>query len=366
MADRALPIIFLNLSGEMLYVIQQRLEAQNVSEDKSNKVIEDILTTMLNDQFIEELFKPQNMYSRSAMQSVFEKLVHSSIMRLNTTSMSKLYDLMLMVFKYQVLNCRCAEDILLVTLNHMDAIRNCAVSYQELRIKVENVFFLLVSNYEDMKHLDYECLFSCITAFLQDLNIRVSVLMRLGLQLSNGEIVRCDSKAGFESSISTMQNDDYIVKGEAMQEKWKKSLPQRCFDFDGNRGISLGTNIYIKSAAMFPGLDKENDSDMNHKECNDSGKYHALEEVTLLNRLIGNSSQSEFVPDLLFASIDEESIECQKDSYEKNVGCFVTIDASQKSRNELGQLSQEFFVKEEKKGENDILELLDFADSDKI
>lgn len=37
MADRVLPIIFLNLSGEMIYVIQQRLEAQNISEDKSRK-----------------------------------------------------------------------------------------------------------------------------------------------------------------------------------------------------------------------------------------------------------------------------------------------------------------------------------------
>lgn len=52
-------------------------------------VIQDILSTMLNDQFIEELFKPQKMYTRLAMQSVFEKLVHSSIMRLNSNSMSK-------------------------------------------------------------------------------------------------------------------------------------------------------------------------------------------------------------------------------------------------------------------------------------
>lgn len=44
---------------------------------------------MFNDQFIDELFKPQNMYSRSAMQTVFEKLVHSSIMRLNSSSMGK-------------------------------------------------------------------------------------------------------------------------------------------------------------------------------------------------------------------------------------------------------------------------------------
>ncbi|GBM88466.1 Protein OSCP1 [Araneus ventricosus] len=172
MADRALPIIFINLSGEMIYVIQQRLEAQNISEDKSRKVIQDIISTMLNDQFIKELFEPQHMYSRSAMQSVFEKLVHSSIMRLNSNSMSKLYDLMLMVFKYQVVNCENPEEILLVTLNHMDAIKNCAKPYPELKEKVENVYSLLISNYKDMSHEDYQCLYKCIEVFLKDLNIR--------------------------------------------------------------------------------------------------------------------------------------------------------------------------------------------------
>ncbi|PRD21847.1 UNVERIFIED_CONTAM: Protein OSCP1 [Trichonephila clavipes] len=136
-------------------------------------VIQDIISTMLNDQFIKELFEPQHMYSRSAMQSVFEKLVHSSIMRLNSNSMSKLYDLMLMVFKYQVINCENAEEILLVTLNHMDAIRNCAKPYPELKDKIENVYSLLISNYKDMPHEDYECLYKCIAVFLQDLNIRV-------------------------------------------------------------------------------------------------------------------------------------------------------------------------------------------------
>ncbi|GFX56856.1 protein OSCP1 [Trichonephila clavipes] len=217
MADRALPIIFLNLSGEMIYVIQQRLEAQNISEDKSRKVIQDIISTMLNDQFIKELFEPQHMYSRSAMQSVFEKLVHSSIMRLNSNSMSKLYDLMLMVFKYQVINCENAEEILLVTLNHMDAIRNCAKPYPELKDKIENVYSLLISNYKDMPHEDYECLYKCIAVFLQDLNIRDEV-EKLAYQL-NEEAERTErairrlSKVMYGSTCADMQVD---VMGECL------------------------------------------------------------------------------------------------------------------------------------------------------
>ena len=53
-------------------------------------------------QFIRELFKPQEMYTSSSTREIFNKLAHSSIMRLNESSMDKLYDLMTMGFKHQV------------------------------------------------------------------------------------------------------------------------------------------------------------------------------------------------------------------------------------------------------------------------
>lgn len=42
------------------------------------------------------------MYSSSSTREIFNKLAHSSIMRLNESSMDKLYDLMTMGFKHQV------------------------------------------------------------------------------------------------------------------------------------------------------------------------------------------------------------------------------------------------------------------------
>jgi hypothetical protein len=37
MSEKALPLIFLNLSGEMLYVLDQRLYAQKIQEEKGKK-----------------------------------------------------------------------------------------------------------------------------------------------------------------------------------------------------------------------------------------------------------------------------------------------------------------------------------------
>lgn len=37
MSLRSLPILFINLGGEMLYILDQRLRAQNIPDDKAKK-----------------------------------------------------------------------------------------------------------------------------------------------------------------------------------------------------------------------------------------------------------------------------------------------------------------------------------------
>ena len=44
---------------------------------------------MFNAKFIEELMKPQDLYSVSSLRGIFDRLAHSSIMRLSESSMDK-------------------------------------------------------------------------------------------------------------------------------------------------------------------------------------------------------------------------------------------------------------------------------------
>ena len=44
---------------------------------------------MFSGRFIEELFKPQEIYSNESTRQIFDRLAHSSIMRLNESSMDK-------------------------------------------------------------------------------------------------------------------------------------------------------------------------------------------------------------------------------------------------------------------------------------
>ena len=78
-----MPLIVVNLGAEMVYILDQRLKAQCIADDKAHMVLNDVVRTWFDNKFIEELFKPQHPYSLIATRQIFERLAHSSIMRLN-------------------------------------------------------------------------------------------------------------------------------------------------------------------------------------------------------------------------------------------------------------------------------------------
>ncbi|CAM9287346.1 unnamed protein product, partial [Phaeothamnion confervicola] len=118
-----MPMVVLNMGCEMLYILRQRLEAQNVAPEKGRKVLRDVAMALFSAKFVEELFRPQQTSSTAAVRRVFDTVAHSSIMRLNSNSMEKLYDLMTMGFKYQVLCCRAPQLLMQVLLNHIENVK---------------------------------------------------------------------------------------------------------------------------------------------------------------------------------------------------------------------------------------------------
>lgn len=52
-------------------------------------VMNDIVGTMYSKPFMDELLKPQQLYSHRTMKTVLTRLAHTSIMRLNPASMDR-------------------------------------------------------------------------------------------------------------------------------------------------------------------------------------------------------------------------------------------------------------------------------------
>ncbi|GMH94610.1 hypothetical protein TL16_g12955 [Triparma laevis f. inornata] len=183
----SMPLLCLNMGVEMLYILSQRLSAQNVKLAKSQKVLQDVIRTMFSGTFITELFRPQEMYTSSSTRQIFNKLAHSSIMRINETSMDKLYDLMTMGVKHQFLKCNNPQQFLQCTYNHLSSIRSICEGSDCAKL-VENTMVLLHRNYASMSTGNWCLLKQQISMFFQGRKVKVSLFLQSNTQAMDGTL----------------------------------------------------------------------------------------------------------------------------------------------------------------------------------
>ncbi|NWZ53589.1 protein OSCP1 isoform X1 [Haliaeetus albicilla] len=304
MSARTLPLLFLNLGGEMLYILDQRLRAQSIPGEKARKdewtdvdrkrVMNDIITTMFNKKFMEELFKPQELYSKKALRTVYDRLAHASIMRLNQASMDKLYDLMTMAFKYQVLLCPRPKDILLVTFNHLDAIKDFIRDSPGILNQVDETFRQLIETYSCLSAGEFQLIRQTLLIFFQDMHIRVSIFLKDKVQNSNGRFVLPISGPvpwGTEvpGLIRIFNHNGDEVKRTEFTTDGNYVTPQRegSFDLYGDRVLKLGTNMYSVSRPVETHMSGSSKNLASHAKENIVPNPLAKEELNFLARLLG-------------------------------------------------------------------------------
>lgn len=189
----AMPIIIYCLGGEMVYILCSRLKAQEIPDDKSVKVIHDVVQSLFDRKFIAELTKKKEMAKHQEVRQMFDKLAHSSIMRLNPTSMAKLFELMLMALKLQILRAKYAEEIYKVALNHLESVLTILIK-QDPKGNIQLIEYVTEAmdkfnlNYKKLTPYDYIVLRETLLRFLQGKNVKVSIFIQESLQSSNSTI----------------------------------------------------------------------------------------------------------------------------------------------------------------------------------
>lgn len=178
------------MGGEMVYILQQRLQAQNISSEKSVKVLIDIFYAMFDQKFVDELFAPQEIYSIPSTRQIFEKIAHSSIMRLNKSSMDKLFDLMIMGFKYQTLGCQVPRQYLHMTLNHIEQMRLTISSIDEvLTGLIDRTVNRIIATYSTLKDSQWLLIKASFMRFYQNKKVKISLFLQNNNQDSKGTLI---------------------------------------------------------------------------------------------------------------------------------------------------------------------------------
>ncbi|XP_061676611.1 protein OSCP1 [Syngnathoides biaculeatus] len=356
MSSRTLPLLFINLGGEMLYILDQRLRAQSIPADKAKKVMNDIISTMFNKKFLEELLKPQELYSKKALRTIFDRLAHASIMRLNQASMDKLYDLMTMAFKYQVLLCPRPRDILLVSFNHMDAIKEFVKDTACILSQVDEMYQQLIEMYTPLPSGEFQLIRQTLLIFFQDMHIRVSIFLRDKVQNSNGRfvlpisgpvphgtkipgLIRMHSCTGEETSQLQFNNGG----------NYTAALCEGSFELFGDRVTKLGTNMYSVCRPVETHMSGTSKHSAQHTKVNLAPNPLAKEELNLLAKLMGGlevpkggNADGSFRVNLF--TTDEEEEEALKSRPDELSYGFINIQATkdQTANTELAKIIGEF------------------------
>jgi hypothetical protein len=143
---------------------------------------------MINIILSKELFKPQQVYSSTSTKQIFEKLAHSSIMRLNKNSMDKLYDLMTMGFKRQIISCNDPQQYFVVTLNHLESIRHL-VNDPNVDDLIQVAVDKTVETYSQLNPGQWLTIKYTMMRFFQDKKVKVSLFLQQSLQVADGFLV---------------------------------------------------------------------------------------------------------------------------------------------------------------------------------
>lgn len=168
--------------------------------------------------------KPQAAYGHEAVRDIIEDVTQSSMMRLDATSMNKLWDLITMVFKWQV---TISKEVIAVTLRHLYEIENYVTSPDtQLQLhKVQN----LVDNFNKiLSTKEKSDLKDDIIYWLKDVNVRVSLLLRMGLQNMEGIFITENLDPTAEKMLKNLGENIYSVtqNGRILEKNENKPEPE--------------------------------------------------------------------------------------------------------------------------------------------
>ncbi|XP_054462471.1 protein OSCP1a isoform X2 [Anoplopoma fimbria] len=357
MSVRTLPLVFINLGGEMLYILDQRLQAHNTSEDNSEKVMNDIVGAMFSKDFMDELLKPQQLYSHRTLKTVLTRLAHASIMRLNPASMDRLYELMVMAFKYQVFLCPRPKDLLLITYNHIDTIREFVRHTPVVVNQVDETHRKIIEVYSSLPEGEFQLLRQTLLIFFQDMHVRVSIFLKNKVQNHNGRFALLTSGPVphgidvpglirmFDRKGREVRRGEFPTGGS-----YTSPIRQGCFELHGDRVIRLGINMYTGNHP------EETHTSKSHSvKKDDVPNLLAKEELNLLARLMG-SMKAENMPETetgfrinLFTTDQEEEDAGASGGAEQSLFGVINIQAMQDEHvaTQLAQIAGQFAEGEE-------------------
>ncbi|EFO83709.1 hypothetical protein CRE_02882 [Caenorhabditis remanei] len=225
MCSHVFPALYLNLGVEMMYVLDQRLRVQKErieDREKSDKVVKEIMLGFLAKQTLDEVFKGHGTPTRAGLKMFFEKVAHCSIMRLNENSMDKLFDLMMMSYKFALMKMTMPEQIMTITVNHLRALLDLVPLDKDIGTAVEHAYTMAFTFYRPLGPMGWFMLRNSLLVFFQDTRVKVSTFIKDCKQLPNGRFVIFDKSAPVQLMLDGHPVGETKIQGGGLGKSDRK------------------------------------------------------------------------------------------------------------------------------------------------
>ncbi|XP_017475639.1 PREDICTED: uncharacterized protein LOC108365906 [Rhagoletis zephyria] len=229
---RANIFLLVNLGCEMLYVIDQRLKAQQISEEKSTQVIHDVTVVLLEAKFIDSLIVGSTRNNSQLLtvdhcKFMMNDIATSSIMRLDKSSMDKLWNLMTMIYKWQLFISKHPPNLLDITFRHLDAISRLRPDAQRTML-VDFTKNVILDFWNALGDDGQWGVYQTNKAWLQCFNTKISLLIRLGFQTLDGTFVRATEVSSYREFVETIGDNIYVKSAEVAEQQRQDTEGSTC------------------------------------------------------------------------------------------------------------------------------------------
>ncbi|QDZ20359.1 organic solute transport protein [Chloropicon primus] len=219
------PFLLTNLGAQTIYVIDQRLRDQNIPITKAQRILGDICAVLFSESLWDQVITPQDLYTSESTRSVLEKIVHSSLIKLNVTSMNKLYDLTQMVFKHQLLTCSKPSMLWALTKKHIETIQDLVPNLIKLKdFNTSMGKFTAVA--ESLSASDWLALRQNLLEFFKGKRVKITLLMNTKFQSPNGSLASFNKQKGIDEVGGTVVKRFQVLKeGQKRTSTAQLNLP---------------------------------------------------------------------------------------------------------------------------------------------
>lgn len=172
------------------------------------------------------MVKPQPPFTQSAVRAIIEDVTQASVMRLDPVSMDRLWDLITMVFKWQV---TLSPDLVTVTLRHLYEVETYVIN-PETHLQLHRVQNVVENFNKIFDQNEKHQIRQDVLSWLQTYNIRVSLLIRMGLQGSDGSFIANNTNPVAQDMLKNLGENIYAVtqNGKVLEsDKLESNMEER-------------------------------------------------------------------------------------------------------------------------------------------